>query len=111
MFIKPVCIHLSFKLVELPEIQVQFYKRDWRNYSKVNLLNMLNNVEWCMYIDNVQELWNDIEMKVVKIVDAIVPLTEMINNRVSHHIPPLIKKKINKRNRLIKLRKSTLQVN
>ena len=47
-----------------------------------------------MYIDNVQELWNDNEMKVVKIVDAIVPLTKMINNRVPHHIPPLIKKKI-----------------
>ena len=89
---------------------VQMYKRDWRNYSKVNLINMLNNLEWCTDIDNVQELWNDIEMIIVRIVDEIVPLTEMTNNRVPKQVPTFIKSKIDKRNRLIKLRKSTLQV-
>ena len=30
---------------------------------------MLNEVEWCIDIDNFQEFWNDIEMKVVNVVD------------------------------------------
>ena len=41
------------------------FKRDWRNYSKNDLLTRLNNVGWCMNIDNVQEFWNDIEMKII----------------------------------------------
>ena len=33
---------------------------------------MLNKVEWCIDIDNVQDLWNDIEMKIVRVVDVIL---------------------------------------
>ena len=35
---------------------VNLYKRDWRNYSKENLICLLNNVEWCTDFDNVQIL-------------------------------------------------------
>ena len=49
---------------------------------------MLNNVEWCIDIDSVQDLWNDIVMKIVRVVDVIVQLTTMINNRVPDPIPP-----------------------
>ena len=30
------------------------YRRDWRKYSKSNLLVMFDEVEWCTNIDNVQ---------------------------------------------------------
>ena len=47
---------------------------------------LLNNVEWCNDIETVQDLWNDIETKIVKVVDSIIPLTEFVNNHVPHHI-------------------------
>ena len=80
-------------------------RRDWRKYSKVNLVNMLNEVEWCYEINDVQSFWNNMELKIVKIVDIIAPITMFSNNYVPPRIPPLIKSKINKRNRLLNLRK------
>ena len=74
--------------------------RDWRTYSKDNLIHMLRNVEWCSDFDTVQDLWNDIECKLIKIIDSIVPLKTFINNVIPQCIPPQIKAKINKRNRL-----------
>ena len=35
---------------------------------------MLNNVEWCYEIDDVQSFWNNMESKIVNIVDIIVPV-------------------------------------
>ena len=68
---------------------VNLYKRDWRNYSKENLTCLLNNVEWCTDFDNVQDLWNDIEMKIVNVADSVAPVTTMINNHVTSQVPAL----------------------
>ena len=66
---------------------------------------MLNEVKWCTEVDNVQECWNDIEMKLVKVIDVIVPIMPFNNNNISSPVPANIKSKINKRNRLLKMRK------
>ena len=66
----------------------------------------MRNVEWCSDFDTVQDLWNDIECKVIKIVDNIAPLRSFINNVIPQSIPPQIKAKINKRNRLLKKKKT-----
>ena len=52
-----------------------------------------------------QSFWNNMELKIVKIVDIIAPITKFSNNYVPPRIPPLIKSKINKRNKLLNLKK------
>ena len=49
---------------------------------------MLTDVEWCTNFDSVQDLWNDIELKIIKIVDSIVPLRTFVNNVIQQCIPP-----------------------
>ena len=34
----------------------------------------------CNDIDTVQEFWNNIEMKIINVVDYIVPVTSYVNN-------------------------------
>ena len=51
-------------------------KRDWRNYSKKVLNENLNCVDWNIYIDTVQDFWNEFESKLITIVDTIVPLKD-----------------------------------
>ena len=66
---------------------------------------MLNSVEWINDINSVQDLWNDIESKIVSIADIIVSLVAFVNNIAPPRIPPHIMSKIYKRNKLLKLRK------
>ena len=86
----------------LPEIT---QRRDWRRYSKDNLVELLSNINWYEDINTVQEMWNDMELKIIKVVDIIAPLTEFVNNMIPPQIPPEIKRKLNKRQKLMKLRK------
>ena len=68
------------------------------------LLGELALVEWTNDNDNVQNFWDSFESKLVTVVDKLV--IEFKNNRAITKPPPFIKNKINKRNRLLKLRKS-----
>ena len=72
-------------------------KRDWRKYSKEALLDELALIDWNTNVNNVQNLWDEFESKLVKVVDKIVPLTAFNNGRIKHKIPNEIKQKINKR--------------
>ena len=47
----------------------------------------------------------------IKIVDKIVPNVPFTNNRISQPVPRFIKEKINKRNRLLRKRKSQPSAN
>ena len=76
--------------------------RDWRNYSKELLYEMLRNIDWEVDIDNVQEFWNVFENKLIKVVDKLVPLTSFVGTTVKSNVPKNIKNKINKRNRLLR---------
>ena len=46
----------------------------------------------------------------IKIVDRLVPLVSFTNNRITSPTPKNIKDKINKRNKLLKKRKSQLSI-
>ena len=50
-------------------------------------------------------------MKIANVVDVFVPLTTIINNRVPDRIPPKIKNKVNKRNRLHPSNELKTQIN
>ena len=52
------------------------YKRDWRKYDK-NVLNVvLAQERWEICDDTVQNCWNDIENKLIVIVDRLAPMVE-----------------------------------
>ena len=72
-------------------------KRDWRKYSKEALSDELALIDWNTDVNNVQNLWDEFESKLVKVVDKIVPLTAFNNGRIEHKIPNEINQKINKR--------------
>jgi hypothetical protein len=55
-------------------------RRNWCNYSKTNLCDMLRSEDWALNRDSVQDCWNEFEYKLIKIVDTIVPLTDFSNN-------------------------------
>ena len=78
------------------------FKRDWRHYSKENLLIELNNYDWSLDYDKVQDNWNQFENQILLIIDTIVPYVKFQDNVIKIGTPPIIKNKINIRNRLLK---------
>ena len=80
-------------------------RRDWRKYTKEVLLEELAMIEWSTDLRNVQNVWDEFESKVVKVVDKIVPLTVHENGKITSETPKFIKNKINMRKRLLKSRK------
>ena len=42
-------------------------RRDWRRYSKEKLIEQLRAEDWSNDANNVQEIWNDFEIKLVNI--------------------------------------------
>ena len=57
-------------------------------------------VDWFSDVNNVQNMWDEFECKLVRIVDKVTPLTEFANNKVKDKIPFSIKQKISKRKKL-----------
>jgi hypothetical protein len=80
-------------------------RRDWRHYSKEKLNEKLVEVDWHNDCNTAQEAWNDLENKLVKIVDSVVPISEFKGNHLALKPCPTIKRKLNLRNRLLKLLK------
>ena len=56
--------------------------------------------DWSNEESTVQEIWNEFEIKLIKIVDEIVPMTEFRGINVKVRQCPVIKCKLNLRNRL-----------
>jgi hypothetical protein len=81
-------------------------RRDWLHYSKEKLNEKLIEVDWNNDCNTVQEAWNDLENKLVKIVDSLVPISEFKGNHLALKPCPIIKRKLNLRNRLLKLLKN-----
>ena len=79
--------------------------RDWRHYSKEKLVYQLSLVDWTNDAHNVQQLWNDFEAKLIKVVDDLAPLTEFKDGKITLTQNPVVKHKLNLRNRLLKLLK------
>ena len=82
--------------------------RDWRRYSKDELCNKLEEINWQSDEDSVQGFWNAFEYKLIGVVDAIVPMREFTNRvSVKIEVPQAIKNKVNIRKRLLKKFKAT----
>ena len=77
-------------------------RRDWRFYSKETLNARLACVDLNIDIDCVQQYWNVLENKIIKVIDEIVPLSNFTGHVIKESIPKVVKNKINKRNRLLK---------
>ena len=63
----------------------------------------LGLLDWSNNADTVQEMWNDFESKLIKVVDNCVPLCEAKNGLFLNKPFPIIKNKLNLRNRLLKI--------
>jgi hypothetical protein len=89
-------------LPNLPKKKSTLFKRSWCNYDKSLLCEKLRSVNWEMFSDSVQGVWNEFENKLINIVDEIVPIKEFENNlQLKSQVPPQIKHIINKRKRLL----------
>ena len=79
-------------------------RRSWKNYSKAGLLEMMKNVKFDLEISSVQELCNEIENKIINVVDKIAPISKFCNNQLedSSIRPEWLKRKINLRKKLLK---------
>ena len=78
------------------------YKRCWKNYENSSLLEELSLCRFEMDIEDVQQLWNNMENKIVTIVDKVAPITEFTGNfSANTHPRVLLKPKINKKRRLL----------
>ena len=79
------------------------FKRNWKSYSKENLIWRLSTENWVIKKDSVQSYWNKFESKLVEIIGVLALF--QTRKQIEHDRakpPPSIKNKINKRNRLLK---------
>ena len=78
-------------------------KRNWKHYSKEKLVNALLNRDWNFEFDDVQSFWNTFESNLVEVVDDLCPLEKFVNKKqIKLNSPKHIKKKLNRRNNLLK---------
>ena len=81
----------------------QTFKRNWILYSKEKLKILLSQQNWDIKNDDVQAYWNNFESNLIEVVDTICPIKESNNLKQSMPKPPChIKRKINRRNNLLK---------
>ena len=77
-------------------------RRNWRHYTKEKLNSILSQTSWTILSDSVQDTWNEIENKLIKIVDIVAPIEEFTNERSTKSItPPFISAAKNRRKKLL----------
>jgi hypothetical protein len=78
-----------------PSTSVQ---RNWSKYNKETPSQLYSMANWDLSSDSVQHYWNKFEVKVLQVVDAVVPLTTFNNNTYCKEgTPDYIKQKLNLR--------------
>jgi hypothetical protein len=66
-------------------------------------VDVLNNIDWSTEADTVHTSWDLFENKFINVVDTLAPVTEFVSNLTKKSMLPLfIRKKINKRKKLLK---------
>ena len=100
---------VSFTVSVCQQGQQTVIKRNWRNYSKEQLVTELSLVDFGDSFADVQSCWNSFENNLISIVDKLCPLEPFIANTTlkSISIPPFVKNKMNLRKRLLKRLKIT----
>ena len=77
------------------------YVRNWKVYSKEKLCYELSRVEWNINAETVQDVWNLFEEKIIKVVDKVAPMIKCTEQMSFDMKCPVIRSKINCRNRLL----------
>ena len=93
-------IHVEYCMER--EASKPVYRRNWKNYSKENLINMLSEADWDIKDDTVQGFWNSLENKIINIIDGLIPLSAMTSDVRNQSSTPRIKNLMNVRKRLVK---------
>ena len=66
------------------------HRRDWRSYTKVRLCENLGLVDWSNNATTVQDAWNDLETKLIAVVDTLAPISVFNGDRVANKPCPII---------------------
>ena len=82
----------TFEIDTIIDEQPTELRRCWKNYNIPTLLNNLTQISWDSTETNTQQIWNEIENKLIKVVDIVAPMVEFKNNltvdsqkNTSHH--------------------------
>ena len=87
-------------------------KRSWKYYNQIILIENLRAQNFNFETLDVQQFWNQMENKIVDVVDIIAPRVEFLNNSTRTSHPSIrLKPNINKKRRLLKRYKSTQNPN
>ena len=98
---------IKFNIAGKKENCKTVYKRDWRNYNKQNLVDLLSEIDFNMNLDCVQETWNRFENKFINVIDYLVPIVPHVNDVIlNSDYNSKIKKLINCKKRLLKNKRS-----
>ena len=58
-------------------------RRCWKNYTKEKLENLLSEINFETDIDDVQEMYNVMEHKLLTVIDNLIPITAFTNNQTA----------------------------
>ena len=78
-------------------------KRNWMHYNKEELVMLLSQIPWEIKSDSVQDAWNEIEYKLINIIDRVAPVEEFTDYKATKTIvtPSFIIAAKNKRKKLL----------
>ena len=110
--IKPLAgdhVAVLFEIDKIQPNQSTQIRRCWKNYSKSLLLTYLSQSNWESNGNSTQDIWYEIENKLIRIVDVVAPMVEFKNNLSadSQKTTATIKHKLNLRKRLLKKLRTT----
>ena len=85
-------------------------RRNWKKYSKEQLIEQLRQVKWKCEIESVQEMWNLIEQELMTVTDRLIPY-ENFEHNIKRKVPNDLKPVMNRRSYLLKKRKRKILTN
>ena len=80
----PVLMELTIKIIHKVETTTI---RDWTNYSKENLLNLLENVDWNIDCYEAQDFNNELEQKIMSVLERLIPFKD-VKIRKNNYLEP-----------------------
>ena len=98
---------ITIELTQMKPPIKNITRRNWKNYSKQNIVNELSKINFEIDCTDVQQYWNIFENYVITAVDKIVPIVDLCPMKIKKaEIPTAIRTKMNQRSRLIKINKN-----
>ena len=95
----PVKVEYEFKNRSLRETMMV---RNWKGYSKEKWLCELEKIDWTIIPNNVQDISNHLEIKIMKTLQTVAPIEKQLMKNNSYIMPPKLIKVRRKRKNLFK---------